>query len=191
MTNLQRIKWYAGDGAVKAFDILTKKTYGSQSVKREEIKKEIRAQQIIDKKPKRRLGVRQRVRLNHPDSDQQASTSSAPPPNQQSLTQKRPRTSSSAVAKDAPQHKKGKFDGDTSSEGIEGPQPRQTDKGKGKALESERDEDAEMTYNPPTSASNESDGKGEEVLVPDTDDDNVMMSTSSSPIRTGSMSPPP
>ena len=114
MTNMQKAKWYGGDGVVKAFDFLTKKSYGSRSIQKEEIKKEIKAQKLIDKKTKRKLGVRQKFSLDHPDSGS-ASTSSAPPANQLSLAQKRPRALSSAVAKDAPQHKKGKYDGDTTS----------------------------------------------------------------------------
>ena len=187
MTNMQKAKWYGGDGVVKAFDFLTKKSYSSRSVQKEEVRKGIKAQQVINKKTKRQLGVHWKISPDHPDSGS-ASTSSAPPANQLSLTQKWPRALSSAVAKDAPLHKKGnlKYDGDTtSSEGIEHPQPKQKNKGKEKALASDIDEDIEMTTDIWTS--NESEGK---VLVPDTDDD-VEMSTEPPPAGPESMSPPP
>ena len=78
---------------------------------------------------------------------------------------------SSAVTKDAPQHKKSKYDDTSSSESMQDPQPICTNKGKEKALESDRDE--EMTTDPPVS--NDSDGV---VLVGDTDEDrDVVMST--------------
>lgn len=186
MTNMQKARWYGGDGVVKAFDFLTKKSYGSQSIQKEETKKGIRAQQVINKKAKRQLGVHQKVMFNHPDSDGSASTSSAPPSNQLSVIQKRPRALSSAVDKDAPQHKKGKYTDDTtSSEGIEDPQPRQINKSKGKELVSDRDEDEEMSTDPPTS--NGSEGQ---VLVPNSDDD-IDMGTESPAAGSGDISPPP
>ena len=39
MTNMQKVQWYGGDGATQAFEFLTKKSYGNQSVKQEEEKK--------------------------------------------------------------------------------------------------------------------------------------------------------
>jgi hypothetical protein len=193
MTNMQKVTWYGGDGVAKAFDFLTKRSYGNQSIKQEEMKIEIRAQKVVDKKAGRRSGGRRETTLafqvpDHHDSDK---SSSPPPANQLSLTQKRPRALSSAVANDAPQHKKGKYFNTTSSEDIlssedmESPQPKKSNKGKGKALTSGEDEDSEMSFEPSTS--NKSEG---EVLVPDSDAD-VEMSTEALPEGPSSMSPPP
>jgi hypothetical protein len=213
MTNMQKVQWYGGDGATKALEFLTKKSYGGQSVKKEEKKMEISGQKVIDKKPKRKLGHRKVTPAHqsskHRDSDGAASTSSAYPPNQQALTQKRPRALSSAVTKDSPQRKKGKYDDDTiSGESMEDPQPQHLNKGKGKELASDIDYD--MSTDPPYSTGSE------EILAPNSDevddvemsaehpavgsglvrtdsdeDDDVVMSADQPAVGSGSVSPPP
>lgn len=193
MTNMQKVEWYGGDGATKAFDFLTKKSYGNQYVKQEEEKAEVKAQNVIDKRPKRKPGhqkVTPALRVSkHLDSDVAASTSSAYPPSQLGLTQKRPRALSSVVTKDAPRHKRSKYDDTLSSESMDNPQPKSTNRDKGKDKELTSDRDEEMTTDPPNS--NDSEGI---VLVPDTDEDHdVVMSTEPPPAGScrNSMTPPP
>ena len=134
MSNLQRSQWYGSDGMSKAYDFLSKSSFGNQAIDKDQKKQEMRAQKMIDNKAKKRVGQRNTL------AEDEAISRFSPGPS----TQKRPRAiSSSDVAKEAPPHKRGRSDGATSPSSDEemkdAVQP--LDKGKGKVLVPDSDED--------------------------------------------------
>jgi hypothetical protein len=111
MSEPERLRWYGQDGALDTYRHLLDSSYGVHSKKMDEQKALLKAQQVIEKKGKKKSST-----INTPAEDEaitrhdldQSSTSIPPPSNQMVLVQKRPRTASSELTRGSPQHKRGK-----------------------------------------------------------------------------------
>ena len=109
MAETKRLHAYCSDGALSAYHSLINSSYGVQTIKMEEEKALLKAQRIVDKKGKKRSVTQNTLAednaINRHDSNE-APHLEVPPSNQ--LAQKRPRTVSSEIPTDPPQHKRGR-----------------------------------------------------------------------------------
>jgi hypothetical protein len=129
MTNMQRSNWYGSDGMSKAYDFYAKNSYGIKVVQEEERRLEIKAQRVLDNKAKKR------ARNQNTSEENKILNRFSPGPSGPS-TQKRPRDATHV--NDTPPRKRGRHNGDDSSDDEEIDDTAQkgkgTRKGKGKEV---------------------------------------------------------